>query len=513
MTGTLYIVGIGPGDPELLTPFARRILQQVRVVIGYDGYLKLLRPLLDDKRQRIEGRALSQETERAALAVQYSRQGRDVAVVSSGDAGVYGMAGVVFEWLRENPWSIVPPIEVIPGISAIQAAAARVGAPIMHDFAVISLSDLLTPWPNIIRRLHHAAQGDFVLGLYNPRSAKRQHQIEKARDIFLRYRDPGTPVAVVRNAYRTEESVIMSDLAHFLDHRVDMFSIVIVGNSQSMNWKGRFVKPRGYYPDARGPLGRILILGGTIEGRLMAQRLAARQFPVTLSYRKFGVDTFGESIETHWGDWDVQSLKDFVTRYHVSDIVDMTHPDSRQMQQTARGVSKDMGLRYVRYQRPQIVPRSALITVVSTHEEAAVLASAASGPVMLMIGTKFLSVYALRLLNTEGVIPVIRILPTSESLRQAEALGFSSRHIVAMLGPYSRDLNGALYDRYSPRLVIVKVGSYDLLEKIEPALERKIPVVIVDRSASGNGDNNASDADTVYSLDDLEKRLCDSRPR
>ncbi len=506
MTGTLYIVGIGPGDPELLTPLALRILQQVGVVVGYDGYIKLLEPLLNGKRQIIEGRELSQETQRAALAVQYTRQGQDVAVVSSGDAGIYGMAGVIFEWLQKNPWSVVPPIEMVPGISAIQAAAARVGAPIMHDFAVISLSDLLTPWPTIVKRVHHAAQGDFVVGLYNPRSARRQHQIAECRDILLGYRDAKTPVAVVRNAYRPGESVVLSDLRHFLDHPVDMFSTVIVGNSQSTNWNGRFLTPRGYYPrDLDSSSRHILVLGGTIEGRLIAERLAAHNLPVILSYQKPGINTEVEGVQSRWGSWDFESLRSFVAEHHVSDIVDMTHPDSRQMQQTARRVSKDLGIRYMRYQRRHEISENTLITMVNTHEEAATLAGTMRGTVMLLIGTKFLSVYASRLLGNQDLFCVARVLPTSESVRKAEALGFSSRQIIAMLGPYSRDFNGVLYDRYSPRLIIVKAGSYDLLDKVIPALERKISIVIVNHSPSQNREQPTDE--TVYSLDDVEKRL------
>ncbi len=508
MTGTIYIVGIGPGDTGLLTPEAFGILQRVDVIVGYEGYIKLLRSILKDQRQLIEGRQLSQETQRAALAIQYTRQGRDVAVVSGGDAGIYGMAGVVLEWLWQNPWSAVPPIEVVPGISAIQAAAARVGAPIMHDFAVVSLSDLLTPWPQIIRRVQYAAQGDFVLGLYNPRSARRHHQIKEAQDILLRYRDPKTPVAVVRNAYRADESVILSDIFHFLDYRIDMFSTVVVGNSQSVNWNGRFITPRGYYSRTQGiSTPRILVLGGTIEGRIIAQRLASRRFSVTLSYQKPAFDTEIEGVECRWGSWDMESLKAYAIQHHVRDIVDMAHPDSRQMHDIARRVCHDLGIRYVRYQRYHEIAENSLITRVHSHEQAAVLAQAVSGTVMLFIGTKFLSAYASRLLNNPEVFPVVRTLPTSESLGKAESLGFASRQIIAMLGPYSREFNGALYDHYSAQLVIAKAGSYDLLDKVLPALERNIPVLIVDNKPLGDREGMEVREDTVYSLKDVETLL------
>ena len=516
MAGILYIVGIGPGNLDLLAPRAANIIQQVEVVVGYRGYLNLLEPILDHERQRIIEKDLSHEIERATWAIRYANQGYRVALVSSGDAGVYGMAGVVFEWLSQNPAISPPPIEVIPGISAIHAAAARVGAPIMHDFAAISLSDLMTPWPQIVRRLHYAAQGDFVVALYNPRSAKRPHQIEEVKEVFLHYRDPHTPVAVVRNVYRDQESIVLSDLTAFLDHRIDMFTMVLIGNSRSFVWNKRVITPRGYY-DSMGKEPHVLILGGTMEGRYIAERLALRHMRVTLSYQKApSVSRFAgaDNIRIRTGGFDYQSLAEFVDHNGVGYIVDMTHPDAQVIRRTAKQVSEDYHTGYVRYRRPVTIPDHPLVYGVNSHEEAANIAATMSGTVFLAIGTKFLKTYADRLLSCPGVFPVVRLLPSVNSLRDAETLGFSARQVIAMMGPISPALNRALYEQYHVRLIVVKAGTYDLHNKVEPALEQDIPVVVVNHLSVGDPAGvNSQGADAVDSLAEVERQVVDNGPR
>jgi precorrin-3B C17-methyltransferase len=252
-TGELYVVGLGPGHPDLLAPRARTVLAAADVVVGYRGYLALLDPWLPLR--GVVATELTREVERAVIAVDRAWQGERVAVVSSGDAGVYGMAGLVLEVLAARNWDPEqgPTVEVVPGITAITAAAAVVGAPLMHDFAVVSLSDRLTPWPVIHRRLEAAAQADFVIGLYNPRSARRTAPLEAARRILLGFRRPDTPVAVVRNAYRPGQAVRLCTLETFVPEEVDMFTTVIVGNTSTRVYRGRLVTPRGYRVDAKAP--------------------------------------------------------------------------------------------------------------------------------------------------------------------------------------------------------------------------------------------------------------------
>lgn len=213
-------------------------------IVGYDTYLGLIGELLTGK--KVIGTGMTQEIDRCQAAVEEALAGRQVAVVSSGDPGIYGMAGLVLELVFKYPAAVRPEVAVIPGISAMAAAAALLGAPIMHDFAVISLSDLLTPWDTIAKRVEMAAAGDFVIALYNPKSSRRVSQIEKVREIVLRHRPATTPVGIVHSASRENESVVIADLGGFTRERIDMFSLVIIGNSRTYAAGGRMITPRGY---------------------------------------------------------------------------------------------------------------------------------------------------------------------------------------------------------------------------------------------------------------------------
>jgi precorrin-3B C17-methyltransferase len=244
-TGSLSVIGLGPGNLATLTGQARMALQQARVVIGYSGYFAWVRELVQGK--ECIALPLRQEMARARLAVDRARQGEAVCVISSGDAGIYGMASLVLEVAAQSgPQTPLPEVVVVPGVSAITACAALLGAPLGHDFAVISLSDLLTPWEVIEKRLRAAAAADFVTVLLNPKSARRQWQYGRAQAILAQHRAPETPVGVVRNAYRPQQSVQLTTVSAMLEAQVDMLTTVIVGNSQTRDWQSRMVTPRGY---------------------------------------------------------------------------------------------------------------------------------------------------------------------------------------------------------------------------------------------------------------------------
>jgi precorrin-3B C17-methyltransferase len=245
MTGRLFVVGLGPGDYTMLTGQAQAALQAADVIIGYTGYVTWVEPLLDSQ-ERL-ALPLTQETERARLAVERLLQGAVVCVISSGDAGIYGMASLIFEVLAQHgAEALLSNVVVIPGISAINACAALLGAPLGHDFAVISLSDLLTPWERIERRLAAAADADFVTVLLNPKSARRHWQYARAQDILAQRRVPTTPVGIVRNAYRPEQAIAITTVAAMGEAHVDMLTTVIVGNSQTRRFQTCMVTPRGY---------------------------------------------------------------------------------------------------------------------------------------------------------------------------------------------------------------------------------------------------------------------------
>ena len=241
------MVGLGPGDPNLLAPGASTVLREVDVVVGFRGYMEQIAAFTKGK--EVVSMELGQELERAAKAVELAYAGSNVAVVSSGDAGVYGMAGPVFRVLTDRNWDgFSPEVVTVPGVSALQSAASLLGSPLMQDFCAISLSDLLTPWGAIQKRLEAAAMGDFVVALYNPRSRRRDWQLLEARRILLEYRPQDTPVGLVREAYRKEQRILLTDLSSLeqVSDEVDMFTTVIIGNSTTYLLNGRMVTPRGY---------------------------------------------------------------------------------------------------------------------------------------------------------------------------------------------------------------------------------------------------------------------------
>jgi len=245
-TGHLALVGIGPGSLDQVTPAAKAAIAQADVVIGYGLYMDLIRPLLRPG-QWIEALPITQEQQRAERAIALADWGLSVAVISSGDCGIYAMAGLVLETLQSQGWNgEQPAVTSYPGISALQAAAARVGAPLMHDFCAISLSDLLTPWSVIEARLRAAAAADFVVALYNPKSQKRTEQIAIAQRIFAEHRAPDTPVAIVQSAYRPTERITLTTIADMLSQSIDMVTTVIIGNRSTRLYRGKLITPRGY---------------------------------------------------------------------------------------------------------------------------------------------------------------------------------------------------------------------------------------------------------------------------
>lgn len=240
--GQIIIIGTGPGSKEYISPRAIEALQESELIVGYGLYIDLVSEFIVGKDVFSSG--MMKERERCVYAVEQAKNGKRVCVVSSGDAGIYGMAGLVIEVIDAQQLSIF--CEVVPGISASNAAASRLGAPLMNDFATISLSDLLTPWDVIVTRVEAAAAGDFVICLYNPRSKKRVAHLQQAVEIMSRYKPGNTPVGIVRNAMREDEEVVHTTLDQLLNQQVDMLSIVIIGNSQTELLSGYMVTRRGY---------------------------------------------------------------------------------------------------------------------------------------------------------------------------------------------------------------------------------------------------------------------------
>lgn len=241
----IFVVGLGPGELNQATGRALEVLENSDVIAGYTVYIDLIKDRFQHK--ELLSTAMKKETERCLLAVKEAEKGKVVSMVCSGDAGVYGMAGLIFEVADAEGLLDEIEIEIVPGITAACSGAAVLGAPLMHDFAVISLSDLLTPWELIEKRLEAAAIGDFSICLYNPSSIKRHDYLQKACDILLKHRSPENVAGFVQNIGREGEQGTVVDLKTLRDTKVDMFTTVFIGNSQTRNINGKMITPRGYH--------------------------------------------------------------------------------------------------------------------------------------------------------------------------------------------------------------------------------------------------------------------------
>ena len=248
MTGKLFIVGVGPGHHDHMTFRAKQVIEESNTIVGYETYVNLVEDLIEGK--EVHRYAMTQEVERAHQCIELAKAGKIVSLVSSGDPGIYGMAGLIYEILAEEGWDRKDGlyVEIVPGVSSLNSCAALVGSPLMTDFAVVSMSDLLVPWDIIVKRVEAAAQGDFVIVIYNPASKKRIHQLQDTRKILLKYRTPSTPVAIVKGAYRESQEVVLTDLQNMENHqdKMGMITTVIVGNSSTFNYKDMMINPRGY---------------------------------------------------------------------------------------------------------------------------------------------------------------------------------------------------------------------------------------------------------------------------
>lgn len=247
-TGKIIVAGIGPGSESDITPAVLSAIRQSDVIVGYKYYFRFIEKIIRPGAICIDS-GMKREKARAEEAYNYATEGKVVTVISSGDAGIYGMAPLIYEMKREKGSDIS--IEALPGISAFQKAASLLGAPVGHDFCVISLSDLMTPWELIEKRIKAAASADFITAIYNPKSEDRYWQLYRLIEIFLQERDPQTPVGFVRQAGREEQEVTITTLTDFDPEQVDMFTVILIGNSQTYQFENKMITPRGYYGEIK----------------------------------------------------------------------------------------------------------------------------------------------------------------------------------------------------------------------------------------------------------------------
>ena len=268
--GKIIVAGIGPGSPQDITPAVLEVVREADAIVGYQYYFQFIQPYVREDCQCIDT-GMKKERQRAEQAFELAEQGKTVVVISSGDAGIYGMTPLIYEMRRERGSDIQ--VSSLPGISAFQKAASLLGAPIGHDMCIISLSDLMTPWEVIEKRIVAAAMGDFVTAIYNPKSHGRYWQLYRLQELFLQHRAADTPVGYVRQAGREDQNVKVTTLSAFDPEDVDMFTVILIGNSQSYVADDKMITPRGYYRDIaqdQGKDGQNIMIESfrTIEGEL-----------------------------------------------------------------------------------------------------------------------------------------------------------------------------------------------------------------------------------------------------
>ena len=262
--GKIIIAGIGPGSKEDITPAVLEAVREADVIVGYKYYFQFIEPYVKEGCECIDT-GMKKERERAEEAFRLAEQGKTVVVISSGDAGLYGMVPLIYQMKKEHQSDVS--IEVLPGISAFQKAASLLGAPIGHDLCIISLSDLMTPWEVIERRIKCAADGDFVTAIYNPKSHGRYWQLYRLVELFLKVRSAETPVGYVRQAGREEQEVKLTTLGAFDPEDVDMFTVILIGNSQSYIADGKMITPRGYR-----------LTEGSVDTQVIGQQIMTESF-------------------------------------------------------------------------------------------------------------------------------------------------------------------------------------------------------------------------------------------
>lgn len=489
MSGVLHLVSVGPGADDLIAPRGREALRDSDVIVGYDLYLKWIMHWIDGK--EIHTPPLTQERERALLAIGKARAGRRVALVSSGDIGIYAMAALVFEETSEDDTFH---INVVPGITAANACASLLGSPLSHDFATLSLSNLMCPWEWIEQRARHIAAADLACVLYNVQSRARADGVYRILDVMLEHKSPDTLCGVVRNAYRPEQSVAVYRLGELMALRFDMLTTIVIGNRFTRLKRGYLFTPRGYNDwDIRpsierrfeAPENAVWVFSGTSDGNALARQVAEQYGPVVVSTAsEYGGDIARQQCSgvTVWaGRQGVELRRQALRASHARAIVDATHPYAQQMSEQLIALGKELEIPYLRYERPSTLDeRTALVC--DSVEEASARAVAMGQRIFLATGSKDLATF----LQTAGADQrewFLRITPDPTLIRRAIVLGIPRDHLIAMQGPFSEEINRALWRDLRIDCVVTKdsgeAGGF--AAKARVAEELRIPLLVIKR--------------------------------
>lgn len=510
MSGVLHLVSVGPGYAELITPQARQAIADSEVVVGYGLYLRWIAPWLEGK--EVIDLPLTQERERAVLAIRHARDGRQAALVSSGDIGVYALATLAFEEMAEED---AFDVRVYPGVTAATACASLLGAPLSHDFATLSLSDLLCPWEWIEQRAKAIAQADLACVLYNVQSQARQEGVYRILDLLLEGKGPDTLCGVVRNAYRPEQSARICTLGELREQRFDMLTSLVIGNRHTRRKRQWIYTPRGYHgwrtepvgwasPTAGGdttlggqcppsyirdasepPLNAIWVYSGTSDGNALARRLAEEGWTVALSAATvYGAEVArracpGLHVEQGLGDVDARAR--WLAERGTRAIVDATHPHAAVIKPKLMALAEKLGIPYLRYERDPGEDFSGTVAC-ADMAEAAQKAVALGRRIFLSTGSKDVSVF-LQAPGAKQCQWFIRLTPDPDLIHRVEQQGIPRKHICAMQGPISQGMNEALWREWGIDCVISKdsgdVGGFSA--KVAAARGLGIPLLVVQR--------------------------------
>ncbi len=539
----LKIVGTGPGRIDEMTARAGRAIKEADIIVGYTLYNELLQKEFPDK--EYYATPMRQETERCRYALEKAAQGAETVLVCSGDSGVYGMASLVFELAEQmygssgreacgrpddNGNEICPEIEVIPGITAALSGGARLGSPLSNDFAVVSLSDLLTPWDVIEKRLSGAVDGDFVIALYNPGSKKRREHLKKACDTVMERRSAETPCGIVHNIGRDGEHVDIMTLGELRDVQADMFMTVFIGNSKTRVIGGRLVTPRGYVENGRttwrknkaagikyGAGDTVLIFGGTTEGRVLAEAAVNGGAHVVLSVATdYGEEVLEdiqdmEGIDIHKGHLDTGKMISLIDDVKPCVVFDATHPYAEEVTASVSAAAAAAGVKYVRIRRdigaqaadpagsaapvPDVkaAPDTPDISDISTGaaggaadiiyvpdvSAAAAVLNRTAARAFITTGSRGAAAFG-RVKDAENRL-TIRVLPSEEAVKLCREAGFKGKNIICMQGPFSAELNEAMFRAAGAEILVTKssgkTGGFP--EKTEAARRLGMKVIVI----------------------------------
>ena len=486
--GILNLVSVGPGMADFILPRAVQALRASEVIVGYELYLQWIRPWIEGK--EIHSPPLTRERERARLAIEAARLGRRVALVSSGDIGIYAMASLAFEEMREDDTFEVA---VIPGVTAANACASLLGAPLSHDFAALSLSDLMCPWEWIEQRARHIGAADLACVLYNVQSQARADGVYRVLAILQEHKSPDTLCGVVRNAYRPGGSASVHRLAELPALTFDMLTTIVIGNRFTRRRRRWIYTPRGYHDWSEAPAlaspalpaRAVWVFAGTRDGNELARRLAAEGHPVVVSTATgYGGEVARLSCQgvAVWaGRQGMEPRRQALERGAARLILDATHPHAAQISAQLIELARQLGIPYLRLERPSLLDaRNAIVC--DDAADAARRAIELGRRIFLATGSKDLATFV-RAPGAERCEWFVRLTPDPERLSRAIALGIARERILAMQGPFSAEFNRALWRAQRIDCVVTKdsgdTGGYG--EKQSAAGELGIALLVIRR--------------------------------